>query len=70
MFTFTGFTKLPFEFQCPVEGQYKCHVILKSGLDVRLLVFEATVLPKDKKAQIKFETNATQPLTQKIPLVS
>ncbi len=45
-------------------------MILKSGLDVRLLVFEATVLPKDKKAQIKFETNATQPLTQKIPLVS
>ena len=42
---------------------------MKSGLDIRVLIIEATVFPKDNQAQIEFKTTATLPITQKIPVV-
>jgi len=66
---FLGSGKFPVKFSCSTEGQYECHILLKSGLDIRLLVIEATVIPSNSQAQVAFKTNATIPLTQQIPVV-
>lgn len=58
------------EFQADEEGHYECHISLKSGHDLRILVIEATVVAKERLTQIEFKTQAIKPLTQNIPVVS
>ncbi len=65
-----GTTILPVEFHAEREGQYECHIHMASGYDVRTFVIESTVLAKERLAQIEFKTQAVQPLTQNIPVVS
>ena len=58
------------QFHSDKEGQYECHLTLKSGYDVRTFVIEATVFSKKKVVQIEFRTQATQSIVQNIPVVS
>ena len=60
---------LPVEFCAENEGQYECHVVLRSKYDVRILVIESTVLARGRHAQLEFHTSAMQSVTQDIPLV-
>ena len=69
-FIYSGSTKFPVSFSSACEGHYKCHILMRSGHDVRHLVIEATTLSKQSRAQIEFNTHATLPLTQNIPVVS
>lgn len=66
----TGSAVLPVRFHAEEEGQYECHVILRSQHDVRVLVIESTVMARGRHAQLEFSTPAMQTLTQDIPLVS
>lgn len=50
-------------------GQYECHVILRSGYDLRTVYIEATVTAEERFTQIEFSTQAIRPLTQNIPVV-
>ena len=65
-----GSAVIPIRFHADKEGQYECHIQLKSGHDMRIIVIESTVLAEGKLAQIEFKTQAIQPLTQNIPVVS
>jgi len=62
--------KLPIEFRAKEPGQYECHIILRSKYDVRIYIIEATVLEKGRHATLEFDTRATEPITQNIPIVS
>ena len=61
---------LPIEFRADVPGQYECHITLRSKYDVRVYIIEATVLEKGRYATLEFDTRATEPITQRIPIVS
>ena len=61
---------LPIEFRSEVPGQYECHITLRSKHDVRVYIIEATVLEKGRYATLEFNTRATEPITQHIPIVS
>ena len=65
-----GSAVLPVEFHAEEEGQYECHVVLRSEHDIRVLVIESTVMARGRHAELQFNTPAMQPLTQDIPLVS
>lgn len=58
------------KFHAEFEGQYECHLVLKSMYDVRVIIIESTVLSTDKHTELEFSTKALLPLTQNIPLVS
>ena len=60
---------LPLEFRSEVPGQYECHITLHSKYDVRVYIIEATVLEKGRYATLEFNTRATEPITQQIPIV-
>lgn len=60
---------LPIEFRAEVPGQYECHITLRSKYDVRVYIIEATVLEKGRYATLEFDTRATEPITQQIPIV-
>ena len=64
-----GSAVLPVRFHAEEEGQYECHVVLRSQHDIRVLVIEGTVMARGRHAQLEFSTPAMQPLTQEIPLV-
>lgn len=64
-----GYLAFPVEFHGTVAGQYECHIMMKSGYDIRTVVVECTVLNEGQIAQIEFKTKAIQPLTQNIPMV-
>ena len=68
--TQSGSAVLPVRFHAEEEGQYECHVTLRSQHDVRVLVIESTVMARGRHAQLEFSTPAMQPLTQDIPIVS
>lgn len=61
---------LPVQFHADTEGQYECHVLLRSGYDIRNIYIEATVTAEEKLTEIEFHTQAILPLTQNIPVVS
>ena len=61
---------LPIEFRADVPGQYECHITLHSKYDIRVYIIEATVLEKGRYATLEFDTRATEPITQQIPIVS
>ena len=53
-----------------MPGQYEFHITLRSKYDVRVYFIEATVLEKGRYATLEFDTRATEPITQQIPIVS
>jgi len=61
---------LPVEFKAVQPGQYECHITMRSKYDVRVYFIEATVLEKGRFATLEFDTRATEPITQLIPIVS
>lgn len=61
---------LPIEFRAKIPGQYECHITLRSKYDIRVYIIEATVLEKGRYATLEFNTRATEPITQQIPIVS
>ena len=61
---------LPVQFHAETEGHYECHILLRSGYDMRTICIEATVTAEEKLTEIEFHTQAIQPLTQNIPVVS
>ena len=65
-----GSAILPVEFKAAEPGQYECHITMRSKYDVRVYFIEATVLEKGRFATLEFDTRATEPITQKIPIVS
>ena len=60
---------IPLRFTAESEGQYECRLVLKSPLDVRVLIIESTVLAASRHTEVEFKTKAMVPLTQEIPLV-
>lgn len=70
LFVCVGFGVLPLKFCATEEGQYECHVVLKSCHDIRVLIIESTVLAKGRQAKLEFSTQAMQPVTQEVPIVS
>ena len=68
-YVISGIAILPIQFHADSGGQYECRLILKSLYDIRVIIIESTVLAMDRHAQIEFETKATVPVTQDIPLV-
>lgn len=69
-FFFLGSAVIPIQFHANREGQYECHILLKSGYDLRTIVVEATITTEERLMQIEFKTQAIQSLTQNIPVVS
>lgn len=65
-----GTAILPVLFYSDEDGQYECHVVLRSNYDVRVLVIETTVLARGRHAHLQFDTHALQSVTQDIPLVN
>ena len=64
-----GSAVLPVKFLTDEEGQYECHVVLRSEYDVRVVVIESTVMARGRHAELEFRTPALKPLLQEIPLV-
>ena len=64
-----GSAVIPLRFSAESEGQYECCLVLKSPLDVRVLIIECTVLAASRHTEVEFNTKAMVPLTQEIPLV-
>ena len=69
-FVISGSAILPVQFYADKEGQYECHLYLKSGYDLRTIIIEATVTAEQRVTEIEFRTQAIQSLTQNIPVVS
>ena len=65
----TDVATVPVKFHAEFEGQYECHLVLKSMYDVRVVIIESTVFSTDKHTELEFNTKALLPLTQNIPLV-
>lgn len=65
----TDVATVPVKFHAEFEGQYECHLVLKSMYDVRVVIVESTVFSTDKHIELEFNTKALLPLTQNIPLV-
>lgn len=65
----TDVATVPIKFHAEFEGQYECHLVLKSMYDIRVVIVESTVLSTDKHTELEFNTKALLPLTQNIPLV-
>lgn len=65
-----GTAILPVEFLAEEEGQYECHVVLRSEHDIRVLVIESTAMARGRHPVLEFCTPAMQPLIQEIPLVN
>lgn len=60
---------VPIVFGADIPGQYECHITLQSKYDVRVYIIEATVLEKGRYATLEFDTRATEPIIQQIPIV-
>ena len=69
-FVISGSAILPVQFYADREGQYECHLHLKSGYDLRTIIIEATVTAEQRVTEIEFKTQAIQSLTQNIPVVN
>ena len=65
-----GSAVLPVDFCAEKEGQYECHLVLRSEYDVRTFVVESTVMALENATELEFHTPAMQPVTQEIPVVS
>ena len=61
---------LSVDFCAEKEGQYECHLVLRSGYDVRTLVVESTVMALERATELEFHIPAMQAVTQEIPVVS
>ena len=64
-----GRAVLPVTFCAEKEGQYECHLVLRSEYDVRTLVVESTVMALERATELEFRTPAMHPVTQEIPVV-
>ena len=69
-YTTLGSAVIPIEFQADQEGLYECHMLLKSGYDIRTIIIEASVSADEHPTQIEFRTQAIKAITQIIPVVS
>lgn len=63
------YTQLPIEFNCDMEGNYPCCIVLSSLHDIRVYLVEVLVINKGRKAELEIRTPALDKLTQRIPLV-